>query len=161
MVHIYNGILLSHKKERIWVSSNEVDEPTAYYTEWSQSEREKQVLYISAYMWNLERWYWWTYLQGSNGDADTENRLVDMVTEEKGGDEVREQHWNIYIPYVKQRASGNLLYEAGSSIWCSVSRGIWWEVGERFKREGTYVHLWVIHVNVWQKATQYCKANIL
>ena len=141
MVHIYNGILLSHKKEHIWVSSNEVDEPTAYYTEWSQSEREKQVLYISAYMWNLERWYWWTYLQGSNGDADTENRLVDMVTEEKGGDEVREQHWNIYIPYVKQSASGNLLYEAGSSIWCSVSRGIWWEVGERFKREGTYVHL--------------------
>ena len=28
-----NGILLSHKKERIWVSSNEVDEPRAYYTE--------------------------------------------------------------------------------------------------------------------------------
>ena len=29
----YNGILLSHKKERICVSSNEVDEPRAYYTE--------------------------------------------------------------------------------------------------------------------------------
>ena len=48
MVHIYNGILLSHKKEHIWVSSNEVDEPRAYYTEWSKSEREKQILYINA-----------------------------------------------------------------------------------------------------------------
>ena len=27
---------------------------TAYYTEWSQSEREKQIQYISTYIWNLE-----------------------------------------------------------------------------------------------------------
>ena len=40
MVIVYDGILLSHKK-CIWVSSNEVDEPTACYTEWSKSEREK------------------------------------------------------------------------------------------------------------------------
>ena len=52
--HIYNGILLSHKKEHIWVSSNEVDEPRAYYVEWSKSEREKQILYVNAYIWNLE-----------------------------------------------------------------------------------------------------------
>ena len=41
VVHIHNGILLSHKKECIWVSSNEVDEPRACYTEWSKSERER------------------------------------------------------------------------------------------------------------------------
>ena len=41
VVHIHNGILLSHKKEPIWVSSNEVDESRAYYTEWSESERER------------------------------------------------------------------------------------------------------------------------
>ena len=35
-----------------------------------------------------------------------------------------------------------------------------WEVGGRFKREGTYVYLWLIHVDVWQKPTQYCKAII-
>ena len=35
-------ILLSHKEEHIWISSNEVDEPTAYFTEWSKSEKEKQ-----------------------------------------------------------------------------------------------------------------------
>ena len=36
-----------------------------------------------------------------------------------------------------------------------------WEVGGRFKREGTYVYLRLIHVDVWQKPTQYYKAIIL
>ena len=35
------------------------------------------------------------------------------------------------------------------------------EVGGRFKREGTYVYLWLVHVNVWQKPTQFFKAIIL
>ena len=30
--------------------------------------------------------------------------------------------------------------------------------GRRFRREGTCVYLWLIHVDVWQKPTQYCKA---
>ena len=34
------------------------------------------------------------------------------------------------------------------------------EMGERFKREGTYVYLWLIHVDVWQKPTLFCKAII-
>ena len=36
-----------------------------------------------------------------------------------------------------------------------------WEVGGRFKREGTYVYLWLIHITVWQKPTQHCKESIL
>ena len=56
VVDIYNGIILSHKKEYIWVSSNEVDGRRAYYTEWSKSERETPIQYIKAYIWNLERW---------------------------------------------------------------------------------------------------------
>ena len=78
VVHIHNGILLSHKKEHIWVNSNEVDEPRAYYTEWGKSEREKQISYSNTYIRNLERWYWWIYLQGSNGETDVENRLMDI-----------------------------------------------------------------------------------
>ena len=31
----------------------------------------------------------------------------------------------------------------------------------RFKTEWTYIYLWLVHVNVWQKPTQYCKAIIL
>ena len=36
-----------------------------------------------------------------------------------------------------------------------------WEVGGRFKREGTRVNLWLTHVVVWQKRTQHCKAIVL
>jgi len=29
-------------------------------------------------------------------------------------------------------------------------------MGEWLKREGTYVSVWLIRVDVWQKPTQYC-----
>ena len=32
-VYIYNKILLSHKKEQVWISSSDVNEPRAWYTE--------------------------------------------------------------------------------------------------------------------------------
>ena len=35
------------------------------------------------------------------------------------------------------------------------------EVGGIFKREGTHVYLWPIHVEVWQEPSQYCKEIIL
>ena len=35
------------------------------------------------------------------------------------------------------------------------------EMGGRFKREGTYVYPWLIHVDIWQKLTQFCKTIIL
>ena len=54
VVHVCGGILL-HEKEWIRVSWTEVDEPKVCYTEWTKSEREKQILYIKAYIWNLEK----------------------------------------------------------------------------------------------------------
>ena len=57
-----NGMTHSHKQERIWLSSNEVDGCRTFNTEWSKLKKE-QIFYINAYVWNLERWwYWWTYL---------------------------------------------------------------------------------------------------
>jgi len=38
------------------LSPNEVDEPRAYYIEGSKSERKRQILYINACVWNLEKW---------------------------------------------------------------------------------------------------------
>ena len=35
------------------------------------------------------------------------------------------------------------------------------EVGGKFKTEGIYAYLWLIHALIWQKLTQHCKANIL
>ena len=44
-------------------------------TEGSKSEREKQILHINTYVWNLKKkkWYRGSYLQGRNRDADAEN----------------------------------------------------------------------------------------
>ena len=49
MVHVHNGILLSHKKEHIWVSSDAVDEPRTYYTEWNESEKDKYRILMHIY----------------------------------------------------------------------------------------------------------------
>ena len=62
-----------------------MDEPRAYYTEWSKSERGQLISFINAYIESIERWYWWTYLQSCDRDTDTENRLMD-----KGRGEERE-----------------------------------------------------------------------
>ena len=49
---------------------------------------KKQWSYTTAYIWNLERWYWWTYLQSSNGETDIKNRLMDTADGGRRGWEV-------------------------------------------------------------------------
>ena len=65
-VHIYNGILLSHKKEWNNAICGNMDGPRDYYTEWSKSDKEGQISYDIIYMWNLKKWYKWSYLQNRN-----------------------------------------------------------------------------------------------
>ena len=77
MVYIYNGILFIERNEIgsivvMWMSLEPVIQSKV-------SQKEKNMLYINTYVWNLEREYWWTYFQRSNGDADVENGLVDTV----------------------------------------------------------------------------------
>ena len=73
--------------------------------------------------------------------------------------------WKYTLPYVKQIANGNLPYDLGNSNQGSVttqSGGMGREVGGVFKKEETQaVYLWFIHVDVWQKLTQYCKTIML
>ena len=54
MVHIYNGILLSHTKEWNNAICSNMDRPRYYHTKWSKSEREGQIPYDITYMWNLK-----------------------------------------------------------------------------------------------------------
>ena len=81
LVHIHNGILVTYKKEHIWVSSNEVDEPRSYYTEWSTSKRERQTSYINTDTWNLKGQHRQSYMWGNKGDTD----ILDMVWEADSG----------------------------------------------------------------------------
>ena len=89
------------EKEHTWISSNEMDEPGACYTDRSKSERERQISCINAYMWNLERQYRQSYVQGSKGDTDVKNRPLDSVGEGEGG-MIWENSFETYtLPYVK------------------------------------------------------------
>ena len=78
-----------------------MDKPRAYHTEWSEPERGKQIQYIDTYIWNLERWYWWTFLQGSNGDTDIENKPLDTEGEGEGGTNGESSMETYTLPYVK------------------------------------------------------------
>ena len=53
VVHIYNGILLSHKKKKLNNTGScdgDMDGPRVCQVEWSKSERGKQISYVNAYM---------------------------------------------------------------------------------------------------------------
>ena len=63
VVHIYNGILLSHKKEWNNAICINMDGPGNYHSEWSKSDREGQISYDITYMRSIKKWYKWTYLQ--------------------------------------------------------------------------------------------------
>ena len=52
VVHIHNGILLSHKKEHLGVSSNEVDEPRTYIQS-KVSQKEKDEYHILMHMYGI------------------------------------------------------------------------------------------------------------
>ena len=76
VVHIYNGILLSHGKEWNNAICSDMDEPRECHTKWSKSDRESQVSHDIAYLQNLKKWYKWTYLQNRSWVTDVENKFV-------------------------------------------------------------------------------------
>ena len=164
VVHIHNGILFSHQKECIWISSNEVDETEAYCTNWSKSEKKKPpIQYTNIYIWNLERWWRWPYIWDSKRDTDVKNSLLYPVGEGEGG-MIWENSTETYIlSYVKQITSLGSMHETGHSglvHWDDLRDGMGREVARGF-RMGAHVHPWLIHVNVWEKPLQYCKVICL
>ena len=98
-VRIYSGVLLGHKKEWIWVSSSEMDEPRACYTEWSKSEREKQ------YFYNRKNFQLPTYLRrlwlisDHSGKCCLLLRTGPCPLPPKGLNTVEPQHFRLYLDF--------------------------------------------------------------
>ena len=88
-----------------WIC-RDVDGPRVCHTDRNKSERENQIVYINSRMWNLEKRYWWTYVQGRNRDADVENGFVDME-----GRETR-MNWEIRIDIYALHGWNNNQWEA-------------------------------------------------
>ena len=94
VVHIYNGILLSHKKEQNWVICRDMDGPRDLQSEVSQKEKNKyRILTHISGIW--KNWYRRSYLQSRNRDTDLEieNKCMDM---ERGGGMNKEIGNDIY-----------------------------------------------------------------
>ena len=60
---------------------------------------------------NMEsrRWYQRIYLEGSNGEKDTENRLRDTGRGEERVRHMERVTWKLTLLYVKQTVNGNVL----------------------------------------------------
>ena len=68
----------------------------------------------------------------------------------------------MYKPVLKNSvASGNCYMMQGAHVQRYDNLEGQDGVGWRFKTEGTYVYLCLIHVAIWQKPTQYFKVIIL
>ena len=129
---------------------------TVIWTEVSQ--KEKQILYINTYMWNLEKWYrWLTYLQSKNRHRHRE-QLYGYQEEKEGRDELRYWNWHtdLLILCVKWTTTENLVSTPGNSAQGSV---VTW-MRRKSEREGAYVYIQLIHFIVQQELTQHCKASI-
>ena len=80
-----------------------------------------------------------------------------------GWDDLREEHWNMYIIICEIEPVQAQCMRQGAQGWCTgmtLRDGIGREVGQGF-RMGRHVHSWVIHVDIWQKPPQCCKEMIL
>ena len=72
----------------------------------------------------------------------------------EGEGDTEEEHGKMYTNICRIDSSGNFLYDSGNSNQGSVTNqrsGMGWEVNGRSKREGPYIYLWLIHLDVWQK----------
>ena len=85
VVCIYNGIRLSHKKEWNNAICSNMNGPGDYHTKQSQSDRERQVSHDIIYLWNLTKWYKWSYLQNRNRLTDTESKFTVTKGDSWGG----------------------------------------------------------------------------
>ena len=68
----------------------------------------------------------------------------------------------LYHMYNREQVGIFCVTQELNSVLCENLEG--WDgrkMGRKFRRERTYVYLWLIHLDVWQKLTQYCEAIIL
>ena len=142
VVHIYIRILLSHKKECIWVSSNEVDETRAFYVEWSNQKEKKHISYSKAYMWNLER-ILMDLFAGQWRPRLWEQTCRNGAGEGEVGLNGESSMGACTLPFIKQMGICYMTQETHMRLCDNLE--VWVGVGRRLKREGhMYTYVWFL-----------------
>ena len=85
MVHRYNGILLSDKKEWNNAICSNMDGSRDCHTKWSKSEKEWHMPHLCV---DYNIWHKWTYLENRNRCTDIKNRCVVVKGEGLGEGEI-------------------------------------------------------------------------
>ena len=115
-----------------------MDGPRDYLTEWSKSDRERQISYDITYMQNLKKWYKWSSLQNRNRLTDLENKLRVTQVERWG-----EKHklgvwdWHIHTTVYKIDNQQEPTYSTGNSTQYSVIT----YMGKESEKEWIYVYV--------------------
>ena len=133
-------------------------------SEISQKEKDKYHILMHIYALGLQKDGTDEIICRAAREKDIENRLMDTVGREEGKCGMYgESNMETYVTICKIDSQWELLHDLENTNWGSVNTqrdGTERELGGRFKEEGTYVYLWLIHVDVWHKPTQSCKVII-
>jgi len=85
VVHMYNGVLLSHQKEHNNVICSNIDGPIDCHTEWSKSDRGGEISHDIPFIWNLKRNdLQINNLQNRKRLTDLENKLMVAGVKDEG-----------------------------------------------------------------------------
>ena len=71
LVHTYNGILLSHKREQNNAICGNMNGLGGHYAKWNKSDRETQILCDITYMWNLKKYNKLVNITKKEADSQT------------------------------------------------------------------------------------------
>ena len=143
VIHIYSGMLLSHRKEWTNAIYSNMNGPRDDHTKWSQAEKDKYCM-----VWLICGIFKWTDLQ---------TLKTNMVTKGEGSLRGGVQYglgvweWQMHTLYMEWVMNGT----------CSIAQenplsDLWWPIWE-----WKCVYVWQYHFAIWQKLTQYCKSTIL
>ena len=151
MVHIYSGILFSHKRNKFesvimrWMSLEPIIQ-----NEVSQKEKDKYRIVMHIYRIQKNGTFEW-YLKNLFTGHQWRNRHREQTYghRERGGEDelYGKSNKETCITVCKIDSQQELLYVSGNSNRGSVSTqrgGMGREMGRRFKRDGIYVYLWLM-----------------
>ena len=131
-----------------------MDEAGAYYTEWSKSEKERQILYINAYIYmEFRKMVLMVLHAGHQRGHSYKEQTFGLSGRRRGWDDLEKP-----LPSVKYTTSASSMHEVGHPkpvLWDN-PEGWGGEGGGGGFMMGGRMYLWPIHVDVWKEPSQYC-----